>query len=179
MDWWNELWLNEGFATWVGWLATDHFHPEFQVWCQFVTEAVQTAQQLDSLRGSHPIDVPIKAGQQVEEIFDAISYLKGSSVIRMLSNHLGVDTFLRGVSNYLKAHAYGTSEKPVFLLMTSSDFPGNATTSDLWAALSKASGKDVSKFMVCRRLEVGFDGDSLSRLGSLDQEDWLPSSYCS
>ncbi|KAL8717972.1 MAG: hypothetical protein Q9225_004846 [Loekoesia sp. 1 TL-2023] len=108
MDWWSELWLNEGFATWVGWLATDHFHPEFQVWCQFVTEAVQTAQQLDSLRASHPI-VPAKDGSNNEN-FDAISYLKGSSVIRMLSKYLGVDTFLRGVSDYLKAHAY--AEEP-------------------------------------------------------------------
>lgn len=74
MDWWSELWLNEGFATWVGWLAVDHLYPEFEVWCQFVTEAVQTAQQLDSLRASHPIEV---------------SYLKGSSLIPMLSHHLG------------------------------------------------------------------------------------------
>ena len=62
MDWWNELWLNEGFATWVGWHAVDHLYPEFQVWPQFVTEAVQTAQGLDGLRASHPVDVPIKNG---------------------------------------------------------------------------------------------------------------------
>ncbi|KAL8872482.1 MAG: hypothetical protein Q9174_001896 [Haloplaca sp. 1 TL-2023] len=130
MDWWSELWLNEGFATWVGWLAIDHFYPEFQVWCQFVTEALQTAQQLDSLRASHPIEVPVKDALEIDQIFDAISYLKGSSVIRMLSNHLGVKVFLRGVSNYLKAHAHG-----------------NATTNDLWAALSEASGKDVNTFM--------------------------------
>ncbi|KAL9004377.1 MAG: hypothetical protein Q9188_002822, partial [Gyalolechia gomerana] len=110
MDWWSELWLNEGFATWVGWLAVDHLYPEFEVWCQFVTEAVQTAQQLDSLRASHPIEVPVKSALDIEQIFDAISYLKGSSVIRMLSNHLGVDIFLRGVSEYLKAHAY--AEEP-------------------------------------------------------------------
>lgn len=130
MDWWSELWLNEGFATWVGWLAIDHLYPEFEVWCQFVTEAVQTAQQLDSLRSSHPIEVPVKDALEIEQIFDAISYLKGSSVIRMLSNHLGVEVFLRGVSEYLKAHAYG-----------------NATTKDLWKALSDSSGKDVETFM--------------------------------
>ncbi|KAL8962415.1 MAG: hypothetical protein Q9193_001173 [Seirophora villosa] len=139
MDWWSELWLNEGFATWVGWLAIDHLYPDFQVWCQFVTEAVQTAQQLDSLRASHAIEVPVKDALEIDQIFDAISYLKGSSVIRMLSNHLGVDTFLRGVSNYLKAHAYG-----------------NATTNDLWAALSKASGKDVHTFMDPWIRKIGF-----------------------
>lgn len=150
MDWWSELWLNEGFATWVGWLAIDHFYPGFQVWCQFVTEAVQTAQQLDSLRGSHPIEVPVKDALEIEQIFDAISYLKGSSVIRMLSNHLGVDTFLRGVSDYLKAHAYGTFDNWCTLRCTSlADFSGNATANDLWTALSKASGKDVTSFMVC------------------------------
>lgn len=107
MDWWNELWLNEGFATWVGWFATNNFYPDFQVWSQFVAEAVQTSQQLDSLRGSHPIEVPVKNALEIDQIFDAISYLKGSSVIRMLSTHLGVETFLQGVSQYLKEHAYG------------------------------------------------------------------------
>lgn len=107
MDWWSELWLNEGFATWVGWLAVDRFHPEYLIWSQFVTEAFQTASELDSLRASHPIEVPVKDALEIEQIFDAISYLKGSSVIRMLSNHLGVKTFLSGVSSYLKAHSYG------------------------------------------------------------------------
>ena len=107
MDWWSELWLNEGFATWVGWLAIDHLYPEHEVWSQFVTEAVQTAQNLDSLRASHPIEVPVRDALEVDQIFDAISYLKGSSVIRMLSGHLGVETFLEGVSAYLKKHAYG------------------------------------------------------------------------
>ena len=107
MDWWSELWLNEGFATWVGWLAIDHLYPDHEVWSQFVTEAVQTAQNLDSLRASHPIEVPVRDALEVDQIFDAISYFKGSSVIRMLSGHLGVETFLEGVSAYLKEHAYG------------------------------------------------------------------------
>ena len=139
MDWWSELWLNEGFATWVGWLAIDHFHPDYEVWSQFVTESVQTAQNLDSLRASHPIEVPVKDALEVEQIFDAISYLKGSSCIRMLSGHLGNDIFLQGVSEYLKEHAYS-----------------NATTNDLWTALSKASGKDVNTFMDPWIRKIGF-----------------------
>lgn len=115
MDWWSELWLNEGFATWVGWLAVNHLYPDHEVWSQFVTEAMQTAQNLDSLRASHPIEVPVRDALEVEQIFDAISYLKGSSVIRMLSGHLGVETFLEGVSAYLKKHAYGTSVHIAFL----------------------------------------------------------------
>jgi aminopeptidase N len=139
MDWWNELWLNEGFATWVGWLAVDHFYPEWNVWSQFVVEGVQKAFQLDSLRASHPIEVPVKNALEIDQIFDHISYLKGSSVIRMLSGHLGQQTFLSGVADYLKAHAYG-----------------NATTNDLWSALSKASKQDVNSFMDPWIRKIGF-----------------------
>ncbi|EAW14671.1 M1 family metallopeptidase [Aspergillus clavatus NRRL 1] len=139
MDWWNELWLNEGFATWVGWLAVDHFYPDWNVWSQFVAEGVQQAFQLDSLRASHPIEVPVRNALEVDQIFDHISYLKGSSVIRMLSDHLGRQTFLRGVAEYLKKHAYG-----------------NATTNDLWSALSKASNQDVHKYMDPWIRKIGF-----------------------
>ncbi|KAL2759772.1 hypothetical protein ACRALDRAFT_2095279 [Sodiomyces alcalophilus JCM 7366] len=130
MDWWDELWLNEGFATWVGWHVTDHLHPEWQVWPQFVTEGMEMAFRLDGIRASHAIHVPVKDALDVNQIFDHISYLKGCSAIRMLANHLGVDTFLKGVSNYLKKHEYG-----------------NAKTEALWDALSEASGQDVHKLM--------------------------------
>lgn len=114
----------------MGWLATDYLHPDWNVWPQFVADGMQTAFGLDALRSSHPIEVPVKDALDVDQIFDAISYLKGSSVIRMLATHLGNETFLNGVANYLKAHAYG-----------------NATTSDLWNALSEASGQDVVALM--------------------------------
>ncbi|KAI9727019.1 MAG: hypothetical protein M1834_008545 [Cirrosporium novae-zelandiae] len=139
MDWWSELWLNEGFATWAGWTAIHHLHPEWDAWARFVTESVQTAFQLDGLRSSHPIEVPVKNALEIDQVFDHISYLKGSSVIRMLSGHLGLEIFLLGVSNYLKAHAYG-----------------NATTNDLWAALSEASKKDVNSFMDVWVRKIGF-----------------------
>ncbi|CAG8957503.1 hypothetical protein HYFRA_00011485 [Hymenoscyphus fraxineus] len=139
MDWWSELWLNEGFATWVGWLATDKIHPEWNVWSQFASEGMQTAFTLDSLRSSHPIEVPVRDGLDVDQIFDAISYLKGSSMIRMLATHLGQETFLKGVSNYLKSHSYG-----------------NATTNDLWSALSEASGQDVNALIDNWIRKIGF-----------------------
>jgi aminopeptidase N len=91
---------------------------------------MQKAFRLDSLRGSHPIEVPVKDALDVEQIFDAISYLKGSSVIRMLATHMELKAFLEGVSKYLKDHAYG-----------------NATTKDLWAALSPILGQDVNALM--------------------------------
>ncbi|KAF2464665.1 uncharacterized protein BDR25DRAFT_271716 [Lindgomyces ingoldianus] len=139
MDWWSELWLNEGFATWVGWFAIDHLYPEWNVWGQFVTESVQTAFQFDALRTSHPIEVPVYDGLEVDQIFDHISYLKGSSVIRMLSAHIGEKVFLQGVADYLKAHQYK-----------------NATTNDLWSALSKASGQDINSFMDFWIRKIGF-----------------------
>lgn len=131
--------LSAGFATWVGWYAVDHLHPDWNVWGQFVTDSMQMAFQLDSLRTSHPIEVPVRNALEVDQIFDHISYLKGSSVIRMLAAHLGVKTFLRGVSDYLKAHKYS-----------------NAKTNDLWSALSKASGQDVNTFMDPWIQKIGF-----------------------
>lgn len=99
-------------------------------WPQFVSDGMQTAYGLDALRSSHPIEVPVRDALDVDQIFDAISYLKGSSVIRMLATHLGVETFLNGVAKYLQKHAYG-----------------NATTADLWSALSDASGQNVNALM--------------------------------
>lgn len=77
-------------------------------------EGVQQAFHLDSLRASHPIEVPVRNALEVDQIFDHISYLKGSSVIRMLSVHLGQETFLRGVADYLKSHAYGKRFRVIF-----------------------------------------------------------------
>lgn len=85
-------------------------------------EGVQQAFQLDSLRASHPIEVPVRNALEVDQIFDHISYLKGSSVIRMLSVHLGQETFLRGVADYLKSHAYGELFKCTCLCGRLADF---------------------------------------------------------
>ena len=130
IEWWNELWLNEGFATWVGVYVTDRLHPEWDMWGQFVAESMSEALNMDSIRKSHPIEVPVRSATDVAQIFDAISYLKGSAVVRMLGAHLSDRAFLEGVANYLKKHAYG-----------------NATTDDLWRALSESSGQDVKTLM--------------------------------
>ncbi|KAI8630705.1 peptidase family M1 [Xylariaceae sp. FL1651] len=130
MDWWDELWLNESFATWAGWYAVNQFHPDWQVWAQFVNEGMEMAFKLDGMRSSHPVHVPVQDALDVNQIFDHISYLKGCSTLRMLVNHLGEKTFLKGVGEYLRKHAYG-----------------NAKTEYLWQALSEASGADVNKLM--------------------------------
>jgi aminopeptidase N len=131
--------LNEGFATWVGWLAVDHLYPEWDVWAKFTSESLQMALTMDSLRGSHPIEVEVKDALEIDQIFDAISYMKGSSCIRMLVSRIGYGKFIEGVCYYLKKHAYG-----------------NATTEDLWAALSEVSGRNVTDIMELWIKHVGY-----------------------
>ncbi|KAG2222206.1 hypothetical protein INT45_014103 [Circinella minor] len=139
MEWWEHLWLNEGFATWVGWLAVDHIFPEWNIWVSFVNEDMPRALNLDALRSSHPIEVAVNDPAEIHQIFDAISYYKGASVIRMLSSWLSVDTFLAGVRRYLQKHKFG-----------------NASTMDLWQALSDEAGVDVSKFMTLWTKNIGY-----------------------
>ncbi|KAJ6055419.1 hypothetical protein N7444_004517 [Penicillium canescens] len=139
MDFWDGLWLNEGFATWMSWYSCNVFYPEWKVWQTYVIDNLQGALSLDSLRSSHPIEVPVKRADEINQIFDAISYSKGSSVLRMISKYLGEDVFLQGVRNYIKKHAYGNTE-----------------TGDLWAALGDASGKPVKSVMDIWTKNVGF-----------------------
>ncbi|XP_021819428.1 aminopeptidase M1-like isoform X2 [Prunus avium] len=129
MEWWTHLWLNEGFATWVSYLATDSLFPEWKMWTKFL-DGITRGLKLDGLEGSHPIEVEINHAAEVVEIFDAISYRKGASVIRMLQNYLGAECFQRSLAAYIKKHA-----------------SSNAKTEDLWAALQEGSGEPVNKLM--------------------------------
>jgi aminopeptidase 2 len=139
MDFWDGLWLNEGFATWMSWYACDSLYPEWKVWESYVSDSLQQALRLDALRASHPIEVPVKRVDEISQIFDAISYSKGSSLLKMISKWLGEEHFIKGVSNYLKKHKWG-----------------NTQTSDLWAALGEVSGKDVLKVMDIWTKNIGF-----------------------
>ncbi|KAJ2549967.1 hypothetical protein EV175_004244 [Coemansia sp. RSA 1933] len=139
MEWWSELWLNEGFATWVGTLAVDYVFPEYHIWTQFLFDELQRALALDSLRSSHPIQVPVRRSSEISQIFDAISYSKGGSAIRMLSSYIGLDSFFKGIRAYLQKHKYA-----------------NASTANLWSALSDASGADVTKFMALWTQTIGY-----------------------
>ena len=139
MDFWDGLWLNEGFATWMSWYSCNEFYPEWKVWETFTIDTLQGALSLDSLRSSHPIEVPVQRAEEINQIFDNISYAKGSAVLRMISQYLGEDVFIEGVRRYIKKHAWG-----------------NTQTHDLWEALSDASGKDVSTVMGIWTKEVGY-----------------------
>ncbi|KAJ2535013.1 hypothetical protein EV175_006963, partial [Coemansia sp. RSA 1933] len=139
MAWWDDLWLNEGFATWIGIHVTDALYPEWRRWDHFAIEDRQAALSADSLRSSHAIQVRIKGSADIDQVFDSITYYKGCSLIRMLSAHLGIAAFMRGVRAYLVAHEYAC-----------------ATTADLWRALQRASGEDVAALMCSWTTRIGY-----------------------
>lgn len=139
MEWWTHLWLNEGFASWIEYLCVDFCIPEFDIWTQFVTSDYMRALELDALNNSHPIEVPVGHPSEVDEIFDAISYSKGASVIRMLHDYIGDADFRKGMHEYLTKFQYK-----------------NAFTEDLWASLGTASGKPVNKVMTTWTKQMGF-----------------------
>lgn len=130
MRWWTDLWLNEGFATWMSYLPLDHFFPDWHVWTQFAVDEQQPALKADALANTHPVQVEINDPEEISTIFDIISYEKGASSIHMLQRYLGAEMFRDGLRYYLKTHAYK-----------------NTDTVDLWHALEKVSGKSVTKFM--------------------------------
>ncbi|KAJ4959351.1 hypothetical protein NE237_026462 [Protea cynaroides] len=138
MEWWTHLWLNEGFATWVSYLAVDSLYPEWKIWNQFLQQTVGGL-QLDALEESHPIEVEVHHARSVNEIFDAISYKKGSAVIRMLQDYLGDDIFKRALAVYMKKFAWK-----------------NAKTEDLWDVLSELSGIQVHMLMDTWTKQMGY-----------------------
>lgn len=130
MEWWTHLWLNEGFASYIEYLAVDHLFPEWNIWDQFVVSDHNVALSLDALSNTHPIEVPVHHPGEIGEIFDDISYRKGSAIIRMLANYIGEKDFRDGLRYYLKKHSYKNTE-----------------TIHLWEAFEKISKKPIKKMM--------------------------------
>ena len=130
MAWWNDLWLNESFASWMGNKAVDHLYPEWDMWTQFVTDDTNRGLSLDGLKSSHPVEQEVSSAAEIGQLFDEISYSKGGAILRMLEQFLGDEPFRTGLNLYLRRHEYG-----------------NAKTTDLWKALAEASGKPVSEMM--------------------------------
>ena len=139
MAWWNDLWLNESFASWMATKATDTLYPEWQVWTQFISEDVSPGMSLDGLENSHPIESEVNNPDEVSQLFDAISYSKGASIIRMLEEFLSPGIFQSGLRDYLNTNAYA-----------------NAEGRDLWSAMEVASGTDVPAMMDTWIKQIGY-----------------------
>jgi len=129
MAWWNGLWLNEAFATFMEMLVVDAWKPEWERWTAFGV-ARAAALSVDGLISTRPIEFPVRAPKEAEAMFDVLTYEKGASVLRMLEQHVGPTVFRDGVRRYLTTHAYG-----------------NAETMDLWVALGQTAKQDVPALM--------------------------------
>ncbi len=148
MAWWDNLWLNEGFASWMGSKCTAHFNPQWDVWLRMSTPRdpsrragfdKETAMEGDARSTTHPIQQKIANEAEANSAFDDITYKKGESFIRMLESFLGPDVFRDGIRKYIAAHKYS-----------------NATTADLWKALGEASGKPVADIAAAWTEQPGF-----------------------
>ena len=148
MAWWDNLWLNEGFASWMGSKCTAHFNPQWEVWLRRefprdpsrrVGIVKEVAMEGDARSTTHPIQQPVATEAEANSAFDDITYKKGQSFLRMLESFLGEDVFREGIRRYTAAHMYS-----------------NTTTADLWNALLEASGKPVEEIAAGWTEQPGF-----------------------
>jgi tricorn protease interacting factor F2/3 len=159
MKWWDDLWLNESFATFMAYKVVDWAYPQWKIWQDFVKNSTGGAMARDALNSTHPIEAKVRSPEEIEELFDEISYGKGASVLRMIEAYIGPDKFQKGVSNYLKQFRYS-----------------NAAGRDLWNHLQQASGVDVSRVMEEWISKVGYPVVKASLLQGklvLEQERFL------
>jgi len=148
MAWWDNLWLNEGFASWMGSKCTAHFNPQWEVWLRResprdpsrrVGIAKEAAMEGDARPTTHPIQQPVATEAEANGAFDDITYKKGQSFLRMLESFLGEDVFRQGIRRYMTTHMYSST-----------------TTADLWNSLSEASGKPVGEIAAGWTEQPGF-----------------------
>jgi len=148
MAWWDNLWLNEGFASWMGTKCTSHFNPQWEVWMRRETPrdptrrvgiAKEAAMEGDARSTTHPIQQPVATEAEANSAFDDITYKKGQSFLRMLESFLGEEVFRDGIRHYIAEHQYS-----------------NATTADLWNALSEASKKPIGEIAAGWTEQPGF-----------------------
>ena len=139
MKWWNGIWLNEAFATFMETRATDARRPDWKRWVAFGAVERPWAFSVDALANTRPVEFEVNSPDEANEMFDALTYGKGSSVLRMMEQYLGEDSFRAGVGAYLRTHSYGNTE-----------------TDDLWAALDTASGQPVGDIMDTWILQGGY-----------------------
>ncbi len=138
MRWWNGIWLNEAFATFMGTMAVDAFDAQWQRWVQFGLER-SAAFDVDSLHHTRPIEYPVHSPKDADGMFDLLTYEKGGSVLRMLEQHLDTTPFRDGIRHYLRKHQYGNTE-----------------TNDLWDAIEEVTGEPARRVMDSWIYQRGF-----------------------
>jgi puromycin-sensitive aminopeptidase len=151
MAWWDDLWLNEAFATWMAFRVVDDWRPEWRMWHGFEHERA-SALSLDALANTHPIYAEVRSVAEATENFDAITYEKGAAVVRMIEHYLGPETFRDGVRVYMRRHR-----------------EGNTVAADLWRALEEASGREVTRVAQAWIAQPGFPLVSLGPGGGADR----------
>jgi Aminopeptidase N len=140
MEWWNDLWLNESFATFIEYVALDSLEPSWNVWLDFASSESVFALSRDSLAGVQPIQVDVNHPDEISTLFDgAIVYAKGAKLIKMIKTYIGDSAFQVGLNKYFQIHAYK-----------------NTKASDLWSSFATASQKDIESFMNCWITQPGF-----------------------
>lgn len=147
MNWWNGIWLNEAFATFMETMAVDAWKPEWQRWTSFAVSR-SSAFAVDSLWSTRPIEFHVESPKDADAMFDVLTYEKGASILRMLEQYLGPEVFKHGIRVYLHRHQFA-----------------NADTPDLWNALGAASNIDVASLMDPWVFSPGYPIVSVSRIG--------------
>eukprot|EP00095_Tigriopus_kingsejongensis_P012300 maker-scaffold692_size110616-snap-gene-0.19 protein:Tk12300 transcript:maker-scaffold692_size110616-snap-gene-0.19-mRNA-1 annotation:"aminopeptidase n" len=169
--WWTDLWLNEGFASYVEYLGVDSVEPEMKIMEQFVPSELHSVMRIDALATSHPISIPVNHPDEIAEIFDRISYAKGASIIRMMDHFLTTTTFRAGLTKYLTAMKYQAAEQD-----------------DLWRFLTDQAHQDnklpkdvtIKTIMDTWTLQMGFpvinvQRDYAGKSATINQERFLSS----
>lgn len=143
MEWWQDLWLNEGFASYVEYLGSNYSEPEWDILAQFLPNDLYYAFIADGYNESHPVIQEVATPNEIESLFDYITYQKGGSLIRMVIGFMGLDVFTHGLYLYLNEHKYG-----------------NANSGDLWEALNKVfpdtTGVKIADIMQTWTLQMGY-----------------------
>jgi aminopeptidase N len=149
MKWWNDLWLNESFATLMEYLAVDAIHPEWNMWLEFATNESILALRRDAIDGVQAVQVDVQHPDEISTLFDgAIVYAKGARLLRMIQHFIGNEAFQKGLKVYFEKHAYA-----------------NTVGNDLWDELGAASGKDITSIMNTWISQSGYPVVSVSRQG--------------
>jgi len=140
MKWWNDLWLNESFASLVEYDAVDYLEPDWNIWTDFDSYESVIALRRDSIDGVQSVQVDVNHPDEISTLFDgAIVYAKGAKLLKMLRRYIGYDDFKKGLKEYFKKYAYQ-----------------NTVGNDLWSIFDKISGKDISSFMNTWISQPGF-----------------------